>query len=136
MEEELNNNAELTPGALSSFLSDPNALSGVADALKRIGIIEDGEEESPKKEELTQTSEKGSEKADFPLASLLSDPETAKRIPQLISLISSVTSSQKRDDKRSRLLLALRPYLSERRGNAIEYLLKMSAIGDALKILK
>ena len=147
--EELNNRTESSvSNALGTLLGDPNALSGVAGALKRLGILEgDGESaENGKSAEDGKSavggdspsaqSERSDGGSDSPLSSLLSDPEIMKRIPQLLSLISSASSPQKRDDKRSRLLLALRPYLSERRSNAIDYLLKMSVIGDALKILK
>ena len=141
--EELNNRTESSvSNALGTLLGDPNALSGVAGALKRLGILE-GDGESAEDGEKTvggdtpsAQSERSDGGSDSPLSSLLSDPEIMKRIPQLLSLISSASSPQKRDDKRSRLLLALRPYLSERRSNAIDYLLKMSVIGDALKILK
>ena len=141
--EELNNRTESSvSNALGTLLGDPNALSGVAGALKRLGILEgDGESDENGKNAVggdtpSAQSERSDGGSDSPLSSLLSDPEIMKRIPQLLSLISSASSPQKRDDKRSRLLLALRPYLSERRSNAIDYLLKMSVIGDALKILK
>lgn len=141
--EELNNRTESSvSNALGTLLGDPNALSGVAGALKRLGILEgDGENAEDGKSAVggdtpSAQSERSDGGSDSPLSSLLSDPEIMKRIPQLLSLISSASSPQKRDDKRSRLLLALRPYLSERRSNAIDYLLKMSVIGDALKILK
>lgn len=132
----MNDQAQIGSDATSpllSILSDPNALSGVTGALKKLGILssEDGDKTE---EELSPQPERSGDPSSISALSI--DPELMKRIPQLLSVASKLGSAQKRDDNRSRLLLALRPYLSERRRSAIDRLITLGALGDALKSLK
>ena len=141
MDDEMQNKTENgLPSGLGALLSDPAMLSGVAGALKKLGIVGDSEssEETDK-----QTGEESDAPipalADItpsPLSALTADPEIIKKLPEVISLVSKLSAPQKKDDKRSRLLLALRPYLSDRRRAAIDRLITMNAIGDVLKSIK
>lgn len=95
-----------------------------------------------------------------PLSSLLSNPEMIAKLPQMISALKpiieslgsrhmqntntpanesetthSISTSAKDVDSRSALLCALKPYLSRDRQNAIDYIIKLSKLGDILKTL-
>ena len=141
MDDEMQNKTENgLPSGLGALLSDPAILSGVTGALKKLGIVGDSEssEETDK-----QTGEESdapipalADVAPSPLSAITADPEIIKKLPEVISLVSKLSAPQKKDDKRSRLLLALRPYLSDRRRAAIDRLITMNAIGDVLKSIK
>lgn len=117
---------------------------------------ESGAETTQKNAESTQKSNGG----DI-LGALLSNPELLSKLPQMLSLVkplidgmqpresgSSVqnqqsvpamsgkpTSSQKPCDQRSALLYAMKPYLKQDRQEAIDYIVKLSKLGDILKSL-
>lgn len=137
MNDQTQNNSDAAPeNDLLSILSDPNALSGISGALKRLGIFSSDEEKEPFSEDSEENSA-AEQTADLsPLSALAGNDELMKRIPQILSLVSRLGSAPKKDDKRSRLLLALRPYLSARRQDAIDRLIALGAVGDALKSLK
>ena len=96
------------------------------------------------------------------LSSLLSNPELISKLPQLISLISPLIGgflgnapkettklseqenlpviSQKppqspHTDSRSALLCAIKPYLCADRQAAVDYIIKLSRLGEILKTL-
>lgn len=96
------------------------------------------------------------------LSSLLSNPELISKLPQLISLISPLIGgflggspketskpseqttlpaiSQKpshssNGDSRSALLCAIKPYLCADRQAAVDYIIKLSRLGEILKTL-
>ena len=78
-----------------------------------------------------------------PLGNILSDPALMAKLPEVIATISpfisggignkesSHTSSDKQPcpDKRLALLLALKPYLSHERCEAIDYIMKINKLG-------
>ena len=93
------------------------------------------------------------------LSSLLSNPEIMSKLPDIISMISPLMnsmssqvptnaqsaqktslpishSSQSHEaQNRSALLCALKPYLKKERQEAIDYMIKLSRLGDILKTL-
>ncbi len=97
------------------------------------------------------------------LSSLLSNPELLSKLPELISIISPLMSSHSSQNNqaapaglftqssipkatpahpqsheaqnRSALLCALKPYLKKERQDAIDYMIKLSRLGDILKTL-
>ena len=93
------------------------------------------------------------------LSSLLSNPEIMSKLPDIISMISPLMSNlspqgsnntqsmQKTSlpishspqsheaQNRSALLCALKPYLKKERQEAIDYMIKLSRLGDILKTL-
>ena len=72
------------------------------------------------------------------LVAALSDPTLMAKLPELLSLFTSGTSAPKKapPDKQTALLLALRPYLSPARCEAIDYVTRLRHMGDVLKNLK
>ena len=142
MDEEKQNNAG-NSSELGALLSDPEALSKMAGALSRLGILDDTVESS--------TDEKPSVPASTPantpnpLSSLLSSPEILSKLPSILSALGGLSGKgapppsqpeKKHDsDRRIALLLALRPYLSPRRREIIDYLIKMNKLGELFKNL-
>ena len=71
--------------------------------------------------------------------------ETVSRAAPLVSAIAPLLSggapSEKREKgskcgRREALLLALKPYLSDERCAAVDYLLRLSRVGDAIRSLQ
>lgn len=56
-------------------------------------------------------------------------------IGRLAPLLSAAPASSKKEDDRACLLRALKPYLSEGRGEAIDYIIKFSVLAKALRKL-
>lgn len=87
------------------------------------------------------------------LGSVLSDPELMAKLPQVMAMLrpmldgamqggstepvakSEATPKKSPPDDRSALLLALKPFLSEDRKNAVDAILRISALGDVLRKL-
>ena len=82
------------------------------------------------------------------LAALLSNPEMMEKLPQLISVIKPMlgtlsptipptpSHAASPDADRDRLLLALKPFLSQKRCEAIDNMLRIGKLGSVLQGLK
>lgn len=74
--------------------------------------------------------------------SLLSNPDIMSKLPEMISVIKPLMSgnhegkSSHAFDKRLALLAALKPYLSPKRCEAIDYIAKMSKLSETFKEMK
>lgn len=74
--------------------------------------------------------------------SLLSNPEIMSKLPEVISVIKPLMSGKSEEkkaptfDKRLALLIALKPYLSPKRCEAIDYITKMSKLSETFKGMK
>ena len=75
-----------------------------------------------------------------PLGALAANPELLSKLPELISvmgpLLGGSTNKSGHTDKRLALLCALKPYLSPKRCETIDYITKVSKLGDTLKHIK
>lgn len=75
------------------------------------------------------------------LGAVLSNPELMAKLPQVMAMLRPMTEQQtsapqkKAETDRSALLLALKPFLSEDRRNAVDAMLRLSALGDVLRRL-
>lgn len=68
------------------------------------------------------------------------EPPSSTKAPDAISALAPLLSADfsklsRGDDKRACLLRALKPYLSESRCEAIEYIIKFSALSEVIKKL-
>ena len=131
----------------------------MAEAAKKLGIVSDGAEKKDEDPGKSEESDAGKEKKESaaafgglgdlasPLSAIASNPEIMSKLPALMSAFGAMGGKGKddrgrdkdgkeKDDKRIKLLLALRPYLSEHRREVIDYLIKMNTLGDALKNIK
>lgn len=118
-----------------------------------------------RKADTAQTSAKESAPTADLFSSLLSNPELLAKLPSLISTVKPMmellsarpspptaaaavqlneerakptSAAEKKDDgadRRAALLCAMKPYLSPDRQNAIDYIIKLSRLGDMLKSL-
>lgn len=129
--------------------------------LQRLGIAGGGGA-APQSDD-THEAQAPSSSGDI-LSSLLSNPELLAKLPTIISSVKpildiigrsagagestavaslpvksqSLPSAAKHDqgsDPRSALLCAMKPYLSQDRRNAVDYIIKLSRLGDILKTL-
>lgn len=131
---------------LATLLSDQNflsRLSSVAEALK----AETPAAVPPKKESVPQDppvppTTSASATASPDLAAMLSNPEIMAKLPEVMSAIAPVLKGanapphKATHDKRTALLLALRPYLSPARCEAIDYIARIEKLSDVVKNLK
>lgn len=92
------------------------------------------------------------------LGAVLSNPELLAKLPQVMAMLrpmmeqsaaqtaappadapavpaSAPAAEKKPTDNRTALLLALKPFLSEDRRNAVDAMLRISALGDVLRRL-
>ena len=74
------------------------------------------------------------------LGAVLSNPELMAKLPQVMAMLRPMTEQtsasppqKKAETDRSALLLALKPFLSEDRRNAVDAMLRLSALGDVLR---
>jgi hypothetical protein len=127
--------------ALSSILSSPEAMAKIRDIAARLS----SDQASPAT---------GSSIAPFPvnsppsdgLASVLSNPELMARLPQMMSMLAPMLSStqapskgntaKSAEDYRNDLLLALKPFLSPERCQAIDVMLRIAKLGTILRQIK
>ena len=82
-----------------------------------------------------------SEKSPPSIDSLLSNPDVMSKLPEVINVIKPIVSGEKTPqshsvDKRIGLLVAMKPFLSAKRCEAIDYIARMSKLSDTLKTLK
>ena len=110
---------------LGNILSNPEMLSSIKSIAQKLQsdaaqnqIAEQKAEEQPPSPEVSDTQNAKATQAISALAPLLS---------------ADFSKLSRSDDKRACLLRALKPYLSEGRCEAVEYIIKFSAISDIIK---
>ncbi len=112
--------------AIESILSNPSMMSmisSVADGIRQGGAFTQ-EPQEPSGEEKPEAA---TESADGALA---------EKLPRAIEAISPLLSSNaapRADDRRECLLRALKPYMSQGRGEAIDTVIRLSKISDVIK---
>ena len=120
---------------IDKVLANPEILSTVAAALSSSGA---GEESGGK----TAEEEKGEES--MQTSSALDTDAMMQKLPQMMKLLSPMLSgggakgqgsSAVPSDKRTCLLLAIKPYLSPERCEAIDYIVKFSKLSEILRAI-
>ena len=107
---------------LGSILANPDMMSTIRSMAEKLKG-----EPSPAEVEVSEQA---------PVEESVSDTKPPDAISALAPLLSADLSKlSKGDDKRACLLRALKPYLSENRCEAIEYIIKFSTISDVIKRL-
>ena len=75
-------------------------------------------------------------------ASILSDPDVMAKLPEVISVLRPMMDGKhgeekkehaRANDRRTALLCALKPYLSPKRCEAIDYITRLEKLGDVIK---
>ena len=134
----------------------PHGIDYLSEIIKSVSAwAEESAAETHKEPQSTQTSA-----APDIFSSLLSNPELLANLPKIISTIKPLmemlgskelskpaetavptsasvpASAEKKDtDRRAALLCAMKPYLSPDRCKTIDYVIKLSHLGDILKTL-
>ena len=124
-------------GALENLFSDPQARERFE---KIVGVLkENSQKEWPsnlQKEEKTHTMSSGTDG----LAAILSNPAVMENLPSLLSGMKPIAQKQDvpktPEDRRRDLLLALKPFLSQDRGNAVDLILQLSRLGAVLRMMQ
>lgn len=134
---------------LSSVLSNPALLQKIRDT---VGTVNDGN--ALQKETTAESSPTVSVPTSAPppvdgLASILGNAEMMAKLPQVMALLSPMleksvptqatpTASipKSSESYRNELLLALKPFLSSERQNAVDVMLRVSQLGQVLRHLK
>lgn len=87
--------------------------------------------------QINEQAEEGETKG---IDSLLSNPDIMSKLPEVISVIKPMLSSAPQGegksashDRRMGLLIAMKPYLSPKRCEAIDYIARMSKLSETLK---
>ena len=122
------NENERLSSALNEIFSNPQMLSAISSMAQNLKNNSNAPSQSEKNEEpIIQ------EKADIePPASPTS--AIADKLPELLNMLSSNSSGIKQN-RRSELLCALKPYLSQSRSEAIDKIIRFSELSAVLKNL-
>jgi hypothetical protein len=124
------NSSDGFSAALEGILSNPDMLSMISSVAKNLKAASSESNDVPKNEgndaaPTTDTS-----------ATLTSSKDISALMGNIAPLLSaSSKGGSKKDDDRACLLRALKPYLSNSRSEAIDYIIKFSVLAKALKNL-
>ncbi len=122
--------------AIERLMANPELIATVASAL--------GSTKPPPAKETALSDEESSEQEQLPALSLSneakkeSDPSTPdlQRLVATLSPLLSGAGGGKKDDPRACLLRALKPYVSPARREAIDTMIRLSLISDALRQIR
>ncbi len=136
-------NGQETLSLVSTLLSDPATVARLMRALSEIGG--EGSSGGAEKSENSDDDSVGSdekaientENAEKTAPPIMASAEMADTLGRLSNVISSITSpsgggSGGGGGKHTALLLAIKPYLSQRRGELIDDIIRLSSLGDLL----
>ena len=156
-------NSEQLSGALDKLLKNPELLQNMLSIFSGMGNANGESNKNSESNADDNTTEKtveasvnsetdrhGSENNSSPLGAILSNPELMSKLPEAIAALSPMLGEKtalKSDntynniqrksppDKRLALLIALKPYLSHGRCEAIDYIMKINKLGSLFKSL-
>lgn len=124
--------------AVNALMADPSVLQGAFEALKKSGIGTPSATPTPPPPDPPQEEEIPKKEMAEASAPLPTDTgELVRALSPMLSMLSSHPSQKsgesKGADRRAALLVALRPYLSESRREAVDYIVKISQVSDLIK---
>lgn len=115
---------------VSTLLADPATVERLVRALSIGGGAEKSEISDG---ESVESDEKTVEKAAPPAIASAEMADTLGRLSEMISSITAPrTGGGSGGGKHTALLLAIKPYLSQRRGELIDDIIRLSSLGDLL----
>lgn len=115
---------------VSTLLADPATVERLVRALSVGGGAEKVENSDG---ESVESDEKTVEKAAPPAIASAEMADTLGRLSEMISSITAPrTGGGSGGGKHTALLLAIKPYLSQRRGELIDDIIRLSSLGDLL----
>lgn len=141
---ENNNGSPDVSTLLAGVLSNPEVMSKMSEIIARSTKEQNGvdppqsDDNSPLDENVAESSGDNTDiqKDPSPTFQNLINPEVMSKLPDILSLLSSQKApSSEQSRQQATLLLAIRPYLSERRRELIDTFIKLDRLGDILKKL-
>ena len=122
----INENEKLSL-ALNEIFSNPQMLSAISSMAQNLK----NSESSKPPEETTEKTEK-TEKTEI---SSTPTSSVTDKLPELLNMLSSNGTSGIKQNRRSELLCALKPYLSQSRSDAIDKIIRFSELSSVFKNL-
>ena len=126
--------------AMSAIMADPSIIQGALEALKKSGIGApqgDTPPTPPTPEPSPEALDSGVPTAADTAPVSQDMGELVRTLSPMLSMLSphqpSDSTGVKGADRRSALLMALRPYLSESRREAIDYIIRVSQVSDLIR---
>ena len=115
------NENEKLSSALNEIFSNPQMLAAISSMAQS---LKNNEASPPTPKHPTEDAEKQSSAASI-----------TDKLPELLNILSSSGSSGVKQNRRSELLCALKPYLSQSRSDAIDKIIRFSELSSVLKNL-
>lgn len=115
------NENEKLSSALNEIFSNPQMLSAISSMAQN---LKNSESSAP-----PEDSKEKAENASAPTSSV------SDKLPELLNMLSSSGSSGIKQNRRSELLCALKPYLSQSRSDAIDKIIRFSELSSVFKNL-
>ena len=120
--------------AINMLMENPSIISSVASALGNLSVSGDSQATNTVAEAQNEP-DAGKEARAFP------PPDLSALAATLTPLMSGRRNSERRQgetdaDRREALLCALKPYVSEGRREAIDYIIRISRMSEALKTIQ
>lgn len=129
----------MNDGNISAEAVSPDALSSTLGAIlsnpDMLGMISSLAKDLRDSSQSRADVEAPASEAISPSPSPSAESDVGALIGRLAPLLSAAPASSKKEDDRACLLRALKPYLSEGRGEAIDYIIKFSVLAKALRKL-
>lgn len=134
---------------LSGLLSNPEVMSKVSSVLSSLSAPEAKAEESAAPTSAPSSAEPEGGDLASTLSSVIENKELMSKLPDIMTAMGPLLSGGKNSgggkggtggkkqgcDKRTALLLALKPYMSPRRCEAIDYFIRINKLGDVIKTI-
>ena len=140
---ENNSGGGLDLSMLSGLLSNPEVMSKVSGVLSSLSKPDEKEEAAAAQSAAPPEGEELASK----LSSVMENKELMSALPDVIAAMGPLLSGgrggerggavgkRSECDKRTALLLALKPYMSPRRCEAIDYIIRLNKLGDVIKTI-
>ncbi len=127
--------------AINKLMANPEIISTVASALGNMAPKQEAESSDAPPTQPSDTQPPPTEKSPSETVSASAAPDLSALVANLAPIMSGMggakgsqkTSERREADKRVALLCALKPYVSEGRREAIDYIIRISQISDILK---
>lgn len=121
--------------AINMLMENPAIISSVASALGNLSSVNEGQTES------APAQDESAVKAEAPQSP---QPDLSSLVSTLTPLMSGLSGSKNsgrsrgstETDRREALLYALKPYVSEGRREAIDYIIRISRMSEVLKTIQ
>lgn len=125
--------------AISKLMANPEIISMVASTLGNMNTPPPEKAEDTPKAEKAFGEESVSEASALPAPQGVGVPDLGELIKGIAPMMSRLNGGEKRSspsceaDRREALLCALKPYVSDGRREAIDYIIRISQVSDILK---